>query len=101
MDPLDSMGGGRGIPAENPGHGAASTAKKRKVDYTSAPAGPAKQLADPTQYPRKRVSVACEICRVRKTRCDAVRPSCSFCSSLNVQCVYRKPSGVIANLLTR
>ncbi|KAF2493489.1 hypothetical protein BU16DRAFT_513429 [Lophium mytilinum] len=39
-------------------------------------------------YPRKRVAVACEVCRVRKTRCDTKRP-CGFCTSSGLQCVYR------------
>ncbi|PKS06034.1 hypothetical protein jhhlp_007868 [Lomentospora prolificans] len=42
-------------------------------------------------YPKKRVNVACEVCRSRKTRCDALRPSCSFCSDIGAQCVYRRP----------
>ncbi|KAF2839353.1 hypothetical protein M501DRAFT_1031460 [Patellaria atrata CBS 101060] len=40
---------------------------------------------------RKRASIACEICRLRKTRCDTGKPSCSFCTQLGVECVYRKP----------
>lgn len=42
-------------------------------------------------YPKKRVNVACEVCRSRKTRCDAARPSCSFCADIGAQCVYRRP----------
>ncbi|CAK7237602.1 hypothetical protein SBRCBS47491_010039 [Sporothrix bragantina] len=42
-----------------------------------------------TNYPKKRVSVACEVCRSRKTRCDAARPACAFCSQIGAQCVYR------------
>lgn len=41
-------------------------------------------------YPKKRVSVACEICRSRKTRCDAAKPTCSFCADIGAQCVYRR-----------
>ncbi|KAF2650918.1 hypothetical protein K491DRAFT_638362, partial [Lophiostoma macrostomum CBS 122681] len=40
-------------------------------------------------YPKRRVSVACEICRTRKTRCDARRPTCSFCRDIQAECVYR------------
>ncbi|CAK7229755.1 hypothetical protein SCUCBS95973_007335 [Sporothrix curviconia] len=45
--------------------------------------------AQVTNYPKKRVSVACEVCRSRKTRCDAARPACAFCSQIGAQCVYR------------
>lgn len=61
-------------------------------------------------YPRKRVSIAvscndnipqawyiltdllCEVCRLRKTRCDAAKPSCSFCAELDIKCVYKRPA---------
>ncbi|CAK7201576.1 hypothetical protein SEUCBS139899_004282 [Sporothrix eucalyptigena] len=43
----------------------------------------------PINYPKKRVSVACEVCRSRKTRCDAGRPACSFCAQIGASCVYR------------
>jgi hypothetical protein len=36
--------------------------------------------------------VKCEVCRLRKTRCDAAKPSCSFCRKLDIPCVYRGPS---------
>lgn len=35
-----------------------------------------------------RVSLACEECRNRKRRCDAVKPTCGYCSRHNVGCVY-------------
>ncbi|KAK5189617.1 hypothetical protein LTR99_006150 [Exophiala xenobiotica] len=41
-------------------------------------------------YPKKRVSIACELCRSRKTRCDAKRPSCTFCWQMGLQCNYRR-----------
>ncbi|KAK9311169.1 hypothetical protein V1524DRAFT_460469 [Lipomyces starkeyi] len=44
---------------------------------------------DPSKYPRKRVSVACEVCRLRKTRCDAAKPRCYFCSNAGIECDYR------------
>ncbi|KAL7946927.1 hypothetical protein V8C42DRAFT_352388 [Trichoderma barbatum] len=40
-------------------------------------------------YPKKRVSVACEVCRSRKTRCDAALPACSFCARIGALCRYR------------
>lgn len=37
---------------------------------------------------RKRTSVACQFCRIRKTRCDGVRPVCGFCRHHDAQCVW-------------
>ncbi|KAH7029313.1 uncharacterized protein B0I36DRAFT_130832 [Microdochium trichocladiopsis] len=47
------------------------------------------RLESVDKYPRKRVMTACNLCRFRKTKCDAVRPSCSFCTDLGVECHYR------------
>ncbi|KAE8333931.1 fungal-specific transcription factor domain-containing protein [Aspergillus sergii] len=41
---------------------------------------------------RSRVALACDICRLRKSRCDGVRPSCSACSRLGFECVYTTPN---------
>lgn len=38
---------------------------------------------------RLRVSIACDHCRRRKARCDAVTPVCGNCSRVGVPCVYR------------
>ncbi|KAF2840252.1 hypothetical protein M501DRAFT_991269 [Patellaria atrata CBS 101060] len=46
------------------------------------------ELNPARNYPRKRVAVACEVCRLRKTKCDAKRP-CSFCTEAGIECVYR------------
>ncbi|KAF1345878.1 hypothetical protein BDV97DRAFT_30132 [Delphinella strobiligena] len=34
------------------------------------------------------VSAACDSCRVRKTRCDGVRPVCGKCIAKGIECVY-------------
>ena len=39
-------------------------------------------------YPRKRAIRACQKCRVRRTKCDNVRPSCTACLDLGAECVY-------------
>ncbi|KAL1801137.1 hypothetical protein ACET3X_001479 [Alternaria dauci] len=39
---------------------------------------------------RKRVALACAPCRSRKTRCDGLRPSCSTCLELSLQCQYQR-----------
>jgi hypothetical protein len=41
-----------------------------------------------TAYPRRRALTACQLCRVRKTRCDNARPTCSYCARLGVQCSF-------------
>lgn len=46
---------------------------------------------DPLDYPRRRATIACEICRSRKSRCDGARPKCRLCTELNAVCVYREP----------
>ncbi|TLD35221.1 putative phosphoribomutase [Venturia nashicola] len=47
--------------------------------------------SDAFDYPRRRATIACEICRSRKSRCDGARPKCRLCSELNAECVYREP----------
>ena len=34
---------------------------------------------------------ACETCRTRKSKCDEVRPRCSLCERLDIECKYREP----------
>ena len=36
--------------------------------------------ADPLDYPRRRATISCEICRSRKSRCDGGRPKCRLCT---------------------
>ncbi|KAJ0128368.1 Gag protein [Fusarium oxysporum f. sp. albedinis] len=37
---------------------------------------------------RKRVSRACNYCRIRKHRCDGTHPTCSRCSAIHQPCNY-------------
>ncbi|KAI8076223.1 fungal-specific transcription factor domain-containing protein [Thamnidium elegans] len=37
---------------------------------------------------RKRLSLACNVCRRKKIKCDGVRPSCGKCIKLNQECSY-------------
>ncbi|KAF9875180.1 hypothetical protein CkaCkLH20_07446 [Colletotrichum karsti] len=37
---------------------------------------------------RKRAATACGFCRLRKTKCDNVRPVCGFCKHHGATCVY-------------
>ncbi|KAL3446130.1 fungal-specific transcription factor domain-containing protein [Aspergillus insuetus] len=41
---------------------------------------------------RRRVALACDSCRLRKSRCDSIRPQCSSCIELGFECVYRPPA---------
>ncbi|KAL2842960.1 hypothetical protein BJY01DRAFT_198972 [Aspergillus pseudoustus] len=43
------------------------------------------------EYPRRRATIACQICRLRKTRCNGARPKCQLCTDLDAECVYREP----------
>lgn len=41
-----------------------------------------------SSYPRKRAIQACQKCRVRRTKCNNARPSCSSCLSIGAECTY-------------
>ncbi|KAL2023394.1 hypothetical protein VTK56DRAFT_2751 [Thermocarpiscus australiensis] len=42
-------------------------------------------------YPRRRATIACEVCRSRKSRCDGTKPKCKLCAELGADCIYREP----------
>ena len=42
------------------------------------------------KHKRRRVAMACEGCRQRKTRCDGVQPICGICLKRKIPCVYGK-----------
>ncbi|KAH7351260.1 hypothetical protein BKA65DRAFT_476586 [Rhexocercosporidium sp. MPI-PUGE-AT-0058] len=44
-----------------------------------------------TPKPRPRATLACEMCRSRRTKCDGRKPSCSFCDDHDIICKYRDP----------
>ncbi|KAL2851881.1 fungal-specific transcription factor domain-containing protein [Aspergillus pseudoustus] len=41
------------------------------------------------EQPRKRVSLACTLCRRKRVRCDGSKPVCGRCASEQEQCEYR------------
>ena len=41
-----------------------------------------------SSYPRRRAIQACQKCRVRRTKCNNARPSCSSCLSIGADCTY-------------
>lgn len=50
-----------------------------------------KRARTAAMYQRKRAVTACQSCRLRKTKCDNVRPACGFCSKNGAQCIYPGP----------
>ncbi|EFQ35750.1 fungal specific transcription factor domain-containing protein [Colletotrichum graminicola] len=58
------------------------------------------QTTTPPATKRRRIALACTACRLRKTRCDGVRPSCASCVSLRFQCQY-EPGDSVANVIVR
>nr|POF21854.1 asperfuranone cluster transcription factor afoa [Quercus suber] len=49
----------------------------------------------PTHESRQLPGLACEDCRLRKLRCDRVRPTCGSCKNLGITCnaITRQPRG--------
>lgn len=45
-------------------------------------------VEDPLVCKRKRSSRACELCRIRKVRCDGLSPQCTRCQQENKECSY-------------
>lgn len=43
------------------------------------------------QSKRRRIALACDSCRARKTRCDGARPACNLCVAMDFECVYHGP----------
>lgn len=41
---------------------------------------------------RTRAPTACQTCRLRKTRCDNTRPTCSYCAVQGMECNYPETS---------
>lgn len=59
-----------------------------QTDETSATDSAEQQALTQAGYKRLRTSVACEPCRKRKAKCDALRPSCATCLRLKSRCSY-------------
>ncbi|KKK12510.1 hypothetical protein ARAM_006924, partial [Aspergillus rambellii] len=51
----------------------------------------AQSSAGSAKKPRTFIAtVACETCRLKKTRCDESRPKCGLCKALGLECVYNE-----------
>ncbi|KIY03377.1 uncharacterized protein Z520_00068 [Fonsecaea multimorphosa CBS 102226] len=68
--------------------------KAADAEWTSAKNGisGADQASDANDPPskRRRVALACTVCRGRKSRCDGTRPKCSLCVELGFECIYQQ-----------
>ncbi|KAJ3498328.1 hypothetical protein NLG97_g1208 [Lecanicillium saksenae] len=49
---------------------------------------------------RRRIALACNSCRTRKSRCDGRRPTCSTCQQLGFECQYDAPDST-TNIIVR
>ncbi|KAJ8117301.1 hypothetical protein OPT61_g1467 [Boeremia exigua] len=49
---------------------------------------------------RRRIGVACNACRTRKSRCNGQRPRCSTCEAMNFECHY-EPSESTSSMVAR
>ncbi|KAF4496730.1 arylamine N-acetyltransferase [Fusarium agapanthi] len=54
----------------------------------------------PPTSKRRRIGLACNACRSRKSRCDGQRPSCSSCLTLGFDCLY-EPGDSATNVIVR
>ncbi|KAF4444954.1 transcriptional regulatory STB4 [Fusarium acutatum] len=50
--------------------------------------GTGRDRSSGAQPTRRRVAVACKVCRSRKTKCDSRWPICSYCERSNSECRY-------------
>lgn len=58
------------------------------IDNPAAARVPATVAAATPYVRRKRAIAACQFCRLRKTKCDNVRPVCGSCRHHQARCVY-------------
>ncbi|RMY49057.1 hypothetical protein D0864_14782 [Hortaea werneckii] len=68
-----------------------ATATTEQRDRQGSESDILKRFGEPLDYPRRRATIACEICRSRKSRCDGARPKCRLCTELGAECNYREP----------
>ncbi|KAG9243943.1 hypothetical protein BJ878DRAFT_542755 [Calycina marina] len=66
--------------------------KLRKISFVDLMEENTVKKVSAKSYPRRWTAVACEVCRIRKTRCDAGKPSCGFCLGIGIDCQYRLPA---------
>ena len=67
-------------------------------DNGHAPGAPSREDGPPSK--RRRVALACNACRTRKSRCNGERPKCSLCQNLGFDCQY-EPAESSTNVIVR
>lgn len=62
---------------------------------------PAIQAHQPLASKRKRLSYACNYCRIKKTRCDEQQPRCRACAAAGIECITTDKRRPHAQILSR
>ncbi|KAF9890946.1 hypothetical protein FE257_005203 [Aspergillus nanangensis] len=66
-------------------------ASNHSINDLLSPSQDPLQSSGSSKKPRNFIAtVACETCRLKKTRCDESRPKCGLCKSLGLECVYNE-----------
>ncbi|KAH4000291.1 hypothetical protein HBI81_052490 [Parastagonospora nodorum] len=60
------------------------------------PPGAVHPYASASSSRRAKVSIACESCRLRRVKCDGVKPKCRSCRTQATDCVYATPTNHLA-----
>ncbi|KLU90852.1 C6 zinc finger domain-containing protein [Magnaporthiopsis poae ATCC 64411] len=56
-------------------------------DHSPATRNPRPSPRGTAAYQRRRAVKACQVCRARRTKCDNLKPSCSFCLKTGAKCI--------------
>ncbi|KAI5801062.1 fungal-specific transcription factor domain-containing protein [Pyronema domesticum] len=96
--------------ASNPGGGGGSGgggsqngggANQHSPNTNGQTATPASSVDNGGGSKRKRVSLACNACRLRKSKCDGVRPKCCMCRDLDFDCVYQQSASSANTIVSK
>lgn len=62
------------------------------VKYTMPRKSTSSTAATSAEQPlRRKVTLACMVCRKKKVKCNGVQPACSRCQTMGLQCQYSDP----------
>lgn len=86
--------------AQRPGTTTDTGSSARNGDSDNGLDAALESSSGPPASKRRRIGLACNSCRVRKSRCDGQRPSCASCLSLGFDCIY-EPSESATNVIVR
>ena len=76
-----------------------STEARTSDSFSTNTANGASQSDEPASK-RRRVALACNACRTRKSRCNGERPKCSLCRNLGFDCQY-EPTDSSTNVIVK